>query len=40
MATQAILGLFTDATAAADAGDGLTSAGVPESDYHFLTDVP
>lgn len=40
MATQAILGLFTDATAAADAGDGLKSAGLAESDYHFLTDVP
>jgi hypothetical protein len=40
MATQAILGLFEDANAAADAGDALKSAGVAESDYHFLTDVP
>ena len=40
MATQAILGLFDDANAAADAGDALKSAGIPESDYHFLTDVP
>ena len=40
MATQAILGLFDDASAAADAGDALKSAGIPESDYHFLTDVP
>ena len=40
MATQAILGLFDDASAAADAGDALKSAGVPESDYNFLTDVP
>ena len=40
MATQAILGLFDDASAAADAGDALKSAGIPESDYNFLTDVP
>lgn len=40
MATQAILGLFADATAAADAGDALKSAGIAESDYNFLTDVP
>ena len=40
MATQAILGLFDDANAAADAGDALKSAGIPESNYHFLTDVP
>ena len=40
MATQAILGLFDDASAAADAGDALKSAGIPESDYDFLTDVP
>ncbi len=40
MATQAILGLFDDAAAAADAGDALKSAGIPESDYNFLTDVP
>ena len=40
MATQAILGLFEDANAAADAGDALRSAGIAESDYNFLTDVP
>ena len=40
MATQAILGLFDDPSAAADAGDALKSAGIPESDYNFLTDVP
>lgn len=40
MATQAILGLFADANAAADAGDALKSAGIAESDYDFLTDVP
>lgn len=40
MATQAILGLFADANAAADAGDALKSVGIAESDYNFLTDVP
>ena len=40
MATQAILGLFDDASAAADAGDALKASGVSESDYHFLTDIP
>ena len=40
MARQAILGLFDDASAAADAGDALKSAGIPESDYNFLTDIP
>ena len=40
MATQAILGVFEDANAAADAGDALKSAGIAESDYHFLSDVP
>lgn len=40
MATQAILGLFDDASAAADAGDALKASGIAESDYHFLTDIP
>ena len=40
MATQAILGLFDDASAAADAGDALKASGVSETDYHFLTDIP
>ena len=37
---QAILGLFQDAESAATAGDGLKAAGVPETDYDFLTDSP
>ncbi len=40
MATQGILGLFDDASAAADAGDALKASGIAESDYHFLTDIP
>lgn len=40
MATQAILGLFEDASSAADAGDALKASGVAESDYQFLTDIP
>ena len=40
MAKRPILGLFNDANAAADAGDGLKSAGVSEDDYDFLTDAP
>ena len=40
MAKRPILGLFNDANAAADAGDGLKSAGVSENDYDFLTDAP
>ena len=40
MAKRPILGLFTDANAAADAGDGLKSAGVEDTDYDFLTDAP
>ena len=37
---QAILGLFQDAESAASAGDGLKAAGIPETDYDFLTDSP
>ena len=33
MAKRPILGLFNDANAAADAGDGLKAAGVSENDY-------
>ena len=40
MAKRPILGLFTDANAAADAGDALKSSGVSENDYDFLTDAP
>ncbi len=39
-AKQPILGLFRDAESAATAGDGLKAAGVPETDYDFLTDSP
>ena len=37
---QAILGLFQDAESAATAGDALKEAGVPDTDYDFLTDSP
>lgn len=40
MAKLPILGLFNNANAAADAGDGLKSAGVSENDVDFLTDAP
>jgi hypothetical protein len=40
MAVRPILGLFTDANAAAAAGDALKAAGVPEQDFDFLTDSP
>jgi hypothetical protein len=40
MARRPILGLFNDANAAADAGDALKSAGIPDTDYDFLTDAP
>ncbi len=40
MAKRPILGLFTDANYAAEAGDGLHKAGIPEQDYDFLTGSP
>jgi hypothetical protein len=40
MAIRPILGLFRDANAAADAGDALKAAGVPDTDFDFLTDAP
>jgi molybdopterin-containing oxidoreductase family membrane subunit len=40
MAKLPILGLFNDANAAADAGDGLKQAGVSDNDFDFLTDAP
>ncbi len=35
-----VLGLFSDAESAATAGDGLKAAGIPDTDYDFLTDAP
>ncbi|MDA0263561.1 MAG: DUF3341 domain-containing protein [Chloroflexi bacterium] len=40
MAKAPILGLFETADNAADAGDALKAAGVPQTDYDFLTDTP
>ena len=40
MAKRPILGLFTDPNQAADAGDGLRSSGVEDTDFDFLTDAP
>ena len=40
MAKRPILGLFQDPNQAADAGDGLQAAGIPDTDYDFLTDAP
>ncbi|MCH8799379.1 MAG: DUF3341 domain-containing protein [Chloroflexi bacterium] len=40
MAKSPILGLFESADHAADAGDALKAAGVPQTDYDFLTDTP
>ena len=40
MAKLPILGLFESADHAADAGDALKAAGVPMTDYDFLTDAP
>ena len=40
MAKRPLLGLFQDPNQAADAGDGLKSAGIPDTDYDFLTDAP
>jgi hypothetical protein len=40
MAIRPILGLFDNADTAADAGDALKAAGVPETDFDFLTDAP
>jgi hypothetical protein len=39
-ARHTVLGLFRDAESAATAGDGLKSAGIPDTDYDFLTDSP
>ncbi len=40
MAVRPILGLFEDANYAAEAGDALKEANIPEEDYDFLTDAP
>ncbi len=40
MAKEAILGVFQDAESAASAGDALKDAGIPDTDYDFLTDSP
>ena len=40
MARRPILGLFDNANSAADAGDGLRRAGIPETEVDFLTDTP
>ena len=40
MATQSILGLYTDASYAAEAGEALERAGLSREDYEFLTDTP
>ena len=40
MAKLPILGVFESADHAADAGDALKAAGVPMTDYDFLTDAP
>ena len=40
MAKRPILGLFDNPNSAADAGDALKSAGIPDTDYDFLTDAP
>ncbi len=40
MAKRPILGLFTDANYAAEAGEGLRRAGFSQADYDFLTGAP
>lgn len=40
MAKLPILGLYESADHAADAGDALKAAGIPPTDYDFLTDAP
>ena len=40
MARRPILGLFDNANTAADAGDALRQAGIPDNDLDFLTDAP
>ncbi len=39
-AKHTVLGVFSDAESAATAGDELKSAGIPDTDYDFLTDSP
>ena len=40
MAKRAVLGLYTDANNAADAGDGLQKLGLSNNEYDFLTGAP
>jgi len=40
MARQAVLGLYSDANYAAEAGDNLQKVGLTNEDYDFLTDAP
>ena len=40
MAKQAVLGLYSDANYAAEAGDGLQRLGLAKEDYDFLTGAP
>ena len=40
MAKRALLGLFTDANYAAEAGEGLQKAGVSNENFDFLTGTP
>ena len=40
MATQSILGLYTNANYAAEAGEALEKDGFSNEDYDFLTDTP
>lgn len=40
MATQSLLGLYTEASYAAEAGEALEKAGFSREEYDFLTDTP
>ena len=40
MTKKAILGLYTDANYAAEAGESLERAGLTNEDFDFLTDTP
>ena len=40
MARQSILGLYTDASYAAEAGEALERTGLSRDEYDFLTDTP
>ena len=40
MAKTGVLGLYSDANYAAEAGDGLQRMGISDNDYDFLTGAP